>query len=114
MSTAAITKAIASRWPVLKRILIAIGKWILGVARRRGVPILVGYMLERVEVFKGRLGRAKTTRRKRWLRGRIRRWTKAARWLTTNARAMHTQALAKFEELAARLPERSPMERQAA
>ena len=58
-----------------------IGRWILErllkVAGRR----LGFYMLERTEVFARRLKRAKTERRKRWLRGRIKRWEKAGEFL---------------------------------
>lgn len=100
-------------WPALRKILIAIGRWLLNTARRRGVPMLVGYMLERVEVFKRRLGRARTSRRMKWLRGRIRRWTAAARWLTQHARELNARALRECERLAAKIPETSPMERYA-
>jgi hypothetical protein len=62
-----------------------IGRWILErllkVAGRR----LGFYMLERTEVFAERLKRAKTERRKRWLRGRIKRWEKAGAWLLANS-----------------------------
>lgn len=58
-----------------------IGRWILERLIVRGARRLAEYMEERVEVFRGRLARARTPRRKAWLRGRIRRWTDAARWI---------------------------------
>jgi hypothetical protein len=73
-----------------------IGRWVLErllkVAGRR----LGFYMLERTEVFAKRLKRAKTERRKKWLRGRIRRWTKAGEfliaWSTDVATCIATEA----------------------
>lgn len=59
-----------------------IGRWVLERLLKRGAERLGAYMLERAEsVFTARLRRAKTERRKRWLRGRIARWKKAGAWL---------------------------------
>lgn len=104
-------------WPALRRILIALGRWILGLLQRRGIMIGTEYMLERVEVFKLRLGRVKgqtprAQRRRRWLRGRIRRWTRAAAWLLEHQKELHERALCEYEKLAAKLPENSPLERE--
>jgi hypothetical protein len=106
--------SVPALWPAFRRILVAIGRWLLGVVRRRGIPILVGYMLERIEVFRARLRRAKTDRRMKWLRGRIRRWTAAAKWLTAHASDLHERALEQYEKLSARIPEVAPGERMAA
>lgn len=55
-----------------------IGRWLLEWMAEE-VPILVvGYMRGRIRVFGRRLGRARTARRKAWLRGRIARWTAVA------------------------------------
>jgi hypothetical protein len=64
-----------------------IGRWVLDRLLRITGRRLGYYMLERAEVFARRLKRAKTERRKRWLRGRIRRWKKAGAWLLANAAA---------------------------
>lgn len=58
-----------------------IGKWILQRVIQRGAVRLGHYMLERVDVFRRRLKTAKTDRRKRWLRGRIKRWERGGSWL---------------------------------
>lgn len=59
-----------------------IGRWILGRVVRTGALALGYYMRERANgVFQRRLERAKTARRKRFLRGKIKRWRTAGTWL---------------------------------
>jgi hypothetical protein len=104
-------------WKVFARILRAIGRWIIGVARRRGIPFLVDYMQERIGVFQKRIAKtkgssARAKRRRAWLRGRIRRWTRAANWLVGQSVELHQAALCEFEKLAAKIPEESPLERE--
>lgn len=60
-----------------------IGRWILERLLKVTGLRLGFYMLERSEVFLARLKRAKTERRKKWLRGRAARWKKAGQWLIT-------------------------------
>lgn len=59
-----------------------IGRWILSSVIKSGATRLGWYLIERAEgVFAKRLKRAKTERRRRWLKGRISRWKKAGAWL---------------------------------
>jgi hypothetical protein len=76
-----------------------IGRWILGVVVRRGALFLRDYMAERVLVFRARLAKAKTTRRQQWLKGRIARWTAAAKWLSAKAGQLARCATSEFDEL---------------
>jgi hypothetical protein len=86
----------------LIRIARSIGRWILErllkVAGRR----LGYYMLERAEVFAERLKRAKTERRKKWLRGRVARWKKAGAWLITWSSAVSECLVKEADALAAK------------
>lgn len=111
MSTAGI---LAALWKIFRGFLVAIGRWLLTFARRHGLTRLVGYMLGKVDDFGRRWKRAKTDRRRRWLRGRIRRWTRAAAWLTDHAHELHADALEQWEKLAERIPMTAPAERKAA
>ena len=83
----------------LIRIATAIGRWILGVAVRRGALFLRDYMDERVVVFRSRLGRSRTKRRRLWLTGRIRRWAAAVRWLSAEAAQLGRCAQSEFDAL---------------
>jgi hypothetical protein len=58
-----------------------IGRWVLERVLRVGAVRLGHYLLERADVLRSRLKKAKTERRKRWLRGKIRRREKAGAWL---------------------------------
>lgn len=98
---------------MLLDIAVRIGKWLI---RRLGKWLrqrVIGYMLGKVDDFKRRLARAKTARRKRWLRGRIDRWTRAVRWIE---RQLHTvlhdaaKSVCKLPEFK-RLPEVARCER---
>lgn len=82
--------------PIVKGLInlaIRIGRWLLDLAARRGGAFLRGYIEERVGVFKKRLARANTARRKEWLSGRIARWTAAARWLKAKAAQLDDAAI---------------------
>lgn len=72
-------------WKGLIRIAAAIGRWILDLAARRGGKWLGEYIDERVKVFRKRLAKAKAQWRIEFLKGRIARWTSAAKWLAKNA-----------------------------
>ena len=65
----------------LKKLIIAIGRWILRRIVQRGRVALINYMEGKVDDFERRLAKAKTPRRKKWLRGRIRRWNAVIAWL---------------------------------
>jgi len=78
----------------LLRIARAIGRWILDVAARRGGKWLADYIDERVVVFRKRLAAVKAEWRIEFLRGRIKRWQAAARWLRKNAGGLDDKAIA--------------------
>lgn len=102
-------------WPSLRRILVAIGRWVLDRIVRSTVLAVVWYMRGKVEDFKRRLARARSDRRKRWLRGRIRRWTRAAGWLETWRHELADRTTkAACKQLATKLPEQAAQERKAA
>lgn len=77
----------------LIRIAAAIGRWLLDLAARRGAAFLRAYIEERIGVFRARLGRAQTNRRRLWLQSRIRRWSAAARWLKAKAGDLDDKAI---------------------
>lgn len=77
-----------------------IGRWLIERLGRTIADRLAAYMLEKVEDFKRRRARARTLRRKRWLDGRIMRWTAAARWLIANQRGLAECARSSFDALA--------------
>lgn len=110
MSATAIAQAL---WPPLRRILKAIGRWIIRRVIRKGAHVIGYYMAERIEVFRARLKRARSSRRKRWLRGRIKRWSTAVRWLHRNARRINSATACALEAMAesAGIPLKSPEER---
>lgn len=78
---------------VLIRIALRIGRWVLEHAARKGLARLIGYMDGKADDFERRLARAKTARRKRWLRGRIKRWRDAVNWLIANAPELGAKVL---------------------
>lgn len=91
-----------------------IGRWILERLLVRGALRLAHYMEERVVVFRARLARAKTDRRRVWLRGRIRRWTAAAKWLLEYRFEVGSCVVHEADDLLARakgLPRVAPCER---
>lgn len=95
-----------------------IGRWLLDVAARRGGAFLVGYIEERVGVFRARLARvskrttAAAKRRALWLKGRIARWLAAAKWLKDNAAGVDDRAIDAVRKLPAfaKLPASAPEE----
>lgn len=66
-------------------IAIRLGRWVVRRLARWAVDHVVGYMLGKIDDFQRRLAKAKTERRKKWLRGRVRRWTRAAAWIQSRA-----------------------------
>lgn len=111
MTTQALTMGIL-------KILKAIGRWVLDDLVSYGVDALIGYMRVRIGVFGKRRARAKRDRRKRWLAGRIKRWTTAMRWLEKRRDALTRKTVRLVREGAReavrRIPERSRLERFAA
>lgn len=81
-----------------------IGKWIITRLAKHLADRVAAYMLLKVEDFERRLAKARTPRRRRWLSGRIERWTAAARWLIRNSRDLATCAGSEFTALAQKHP----------
>lgn len=77
-----------------------IGRWIIERLARMAVIHLIGYMRGKLDDFGRRLGNAKTDRRRTWLRGRIRRWLAAVKWLEEKSAGLTGCALAEFSALA--------------
>lgn len=94
-------------------IAIRIGKWLVRRLAKWVKGHVVGYMLGKVDDFKRRLARAKTDRRRKWLKGRISRWLKAARWLEERSGVFVHDAAAEVCKLPAfaKLPEVAKCER---
>lgn len=65
-----------------------IGRWIVQRLAKTAITKLIGYMEGKIEDFGRRLARAKTEHRKVWMRGRIKRWSIAAAWLTSKSAAI--------------------------
>lgn len=80
-------------WKSLIRIAARIGRWLLEHAARKGLARLVGYMDGKADDFERRLAKAKTERRREWLRGRIKRWRAAVNWLIANGPKLGTEVL---------------------
>ena len=79
-----------------------IGRWILERLLKITGRRLGYYMLERAEVFAARLKRAKTEGRKRWLRGRIRRWKRAGAFLVAYAAGVSECLVKEADDLLAK------------
>lgn len=77
-----------------------IGRWLIERLAKTAVVHLIGYIRGKIDDFSRRRARAKTERRKRWLLGRMRRWTAAANWLQDNLAGLGQCALAEFDQLA--------------
>ena len=86
---------------------VRIGRWLVKRLAKWAISHVVGYMKGKVEDFRRRIARAKTVRRRKWLRGRIARWTKAADWIERNAMAKLEDAAHEVCKLPAfrKLPE---------
>lgn len=96
----------------LIRIATALGRWILRRVSRRGIERVLGYMDGKIEDFKRRLRRARADWRIRWLRGRIKRWQLAMRWLERRRRQItKTIVDAVDREMSKRLAMVAPGER---
>lgn len=80
---------------------VRIGRWVLERLAKRGFGRLIGYMEGKVDDFERRLARSKSARRKRWLRGRIDRWTCAVAWLEAHS----SKVAGKVVREVCRLPE---------
>jgi hypothetical protein len=94
-------------------IAIRIGKWLVRRLAKWLKVHVVGYMRGKIEDFRRRLARAKTDRRRAWLKGRISRWTKAANWLDKQSGVFFNKEAAEVCKLPAfaKLPEVAKCER---
>lgn len=91
-----------------------IGRWLLRKLLEIGGEWLCGYMAGKLGDFRRRLAKAKTERRKRWLRGRIRRWSKALTWLTENRGDYGLDIVEAADAAAGKIPMVAKAEREAA
>lgn len=91
-----------------------IGRWLVE-RLARWLTIKVAHWMEiKIDDFGRRLAGAKTGRRKRWLRGRIRRWKAALAWIYRNISALTNRAVAGYRKAVAHLPMVAKQEREAA
>lgn len=92
---------------------VRIGKWLVKQLARWAKAHVVGYMMGKVEDFKRRIMRAKTSRRRKWLRGRVSRWTKAIAWINEQSGVFFRDAAKDACKLPAfaKLPEVARCER---
>jgi len=113
MSTAAtsIVALVRRLWPVLRKHLIKLGRWVIARVRRVGAQRVGHYLIERAEGAQARkLAKAIKNgwdlRAKR-LRARQRRWCAAGRWLLKQADVLNTKVANALEKLAIgeRIPE---------
>ena len=77
-----------------------IGSWILRHLAAHGIDMLLGYMNGKICDFRRRLARAKTDRRKTWLAGRIRRWSRAMLWLKKKRVQLISTVMTEYSALA--------------
>jgi len=84
----------------LRKILLWLGRWVLEDLIETGTTALLAYMRGRVRVFRWRLRhRARAEWRRRVLRGRIRRWNHAIRWIDRHARRLRGRLLDRLASL---------------
>lgn len=69
-----------------------IGRWLIEWLAEELPILIIGYMRGRARVFGRRLARARSDRRKRWLRGRITRWTAVANEIAEREREIERAA----------------------
>lgn len=81
----------------LKKLIGEIGRWILQRIIKHGRVALIHYMEGKVGDFARRLAKAKTPRRRRWLRGRIKRWNAVTAWLTKHGEKFGTNDFKAFD-----------------
>lgn len=90
-----------------------IGRWILRKLLEIGALWLEGYLVGKISDFRRRLARAKTERRKKWLRGRIRRWSAAYDWIDLNAHELDDDVVREADDAASLIPMVAAAEREA-
>lgn len=110
MTAAALARAaLEPLWPTLRGFLLRIGRWLLETILDATARGLVIYMQQRIKVFCRRLERTRSKRRQTWLRGRIARWARAAKWFEQKADALEERitkaAMARAE---AEVPDEAP------
>lgn len=91
-----------------------IGRWILRKLLEIGGRYLCGYMAGKIDDFRRRLQRAKTESRKKRLRGRIRRWSAALKWLALNRINVEDDIVREADDAAGTIPMVAAAEREAA
>lgn len=109
MSVQAILSAV---WGPLRRVLLNIGRWLLGALAEEGTSGLRSYMRQRVRVFERRKKRARAKLRREWLAGRIGRWKRAIKWLEgKDAKRMTGDVIdAAMKRADEEIPEEAPEE----
>ncbi len=103
---------LASVWGPLRRVLLSVGRWVLGALAEEGTAGLVSYMRQRVRVFQRRMKRAHANLRREWLTGRIDRWKRAIKWLRGDeAKQLNREVIdAAMERADQEIPEVAPEE----
>ena len=101
MSEAALLRAFI---PILR----AAGRWLIRRLVEWGLPRLVVFIECRIDGFKGRLKRAKTKRRKAWLRWRISWRRRVLRWLGEQKAKLTAKAIAALDRGVDATAERIP------
>ncbi len=84
-----VTALQAAFLPLLRRA----GRWLIKRLVRWGLPKLIHFIECRIDTFQDRLGRARTKRRKAWLRWRISWRRKVLRWLREHQRQLTVKAI---------------------
>ncbi len=102
-------------WKGLRRIVERIGKWAIRALVNRGAYSLENYLMGRVDAFRVRLKRVlKRKRHAKWrpdfIRGRIRRYQAAARWLNRKYGTIYHLTDKHVAPYIRDLPEDSPWE----
>lgn len=92
-----------------------IGRWILRKLLEIGGNWLCGYMAGKIDDFRRRLASPRRTeRRKRRLRGRIRRWSAALAWIEQNQHDIGDDIVEAADAAAGKIPMVAAAEREAA
>jgi hypothetical protein len=101
MNAAALVKSL---WPGLKKILTAIGRWVITRVRKVGAQKVAMWMLKRAEGYQtNRLKAAKARKDKlatRFRTNQISRWKRAAKWILEHAVDLSEAAALALERLA--------------
>lgn len=97
-------------WPVLRRILIHIGRWVLRNCIVEGARALAVYLRMRARHFaERRAGESSKPLRARLAR-RAQRYLRASRWFVDHTARLTSRALQTFDRLSSEIPDQSPWE----